>query len=353
MVVTAGVHQVLAGAAARDAITIHARAARDLLRSAGLRSEIFVQDGYIDHALAGECIPHHRWDLVARPGDAAILHYSIASPAFWYVADRAARLAIHYHNITPPELLWEFAPGIALECAEGRRRLGELAGRVGWAAADSSFNAEELEALGFPAVAVVGILTRPSLPPAMPRERDDSVRVLFVGRGVPNKAQHDLVLALAAIREAGIDAQLRLVGSWVGLEGYRDYCMALAESLGVRGATVFRGSVDDQRLADEYGSADLFLCLSDHEGFCVPLVEAMLHDVPIVAFSQGAIPETAGRAGLLLDEKSPSVVAEATAEALHNDALRARMALGRSEQLAALSFERAGARVMDFVAGMG
>ncbi len=314
-----GVHQVLAGAAARDAITIHALAARDVLRDMGLRSEVVCEADHIDPALGGQVRPHTGWDTLAEPGDAAILHYSIASPAFWDVAGRTDRLAIHYHNITPARLLWEFAPGIAIECADGRRRLGELADRVRWAAADSSFNAGELEELGFPPARVVGVMRRPSLPPPGVREDHARTRLLFVGRGVPNKAQHHLVMALAALREGGTDAELRLVGSWAGIEDYRAHCEALAAALGVDGALTITGSVDDQRLADEYAGADLFLCLSDHEGYCVPLVEAMEHDLPIVAYAQGAIPETAGRAGLLLDEKPPSLVAEAVAETLAND----------------------------------
>jgi glycosyltransferase involved in cell wall biosynthesis len=347
-----GVHQVLAGAASRDAITIHALAARDVIRASGLRSEVFCEADHIDPALGGEVLPHTTWERRTEPGDRAILHYSIASPVFWWVADRVDGLAIHYHNITPARLLWEFAPRIALECAEGRRRLGELAGRVRWAAADSSFNAAELAELGFPPAEVVGVMRRASLPDPAPVERGERVRLLFVGRGVPSKAQHDLVMTLAALREAGVDAELRLVGSWDGIEGYRDHCEALAEALGVAHALVVTGSDDDQRLADEYAGADVFLCLSDHEGYCVPIVEAMEHDLPIVAYGQGAVGETAGRAALVLDEKPPSLVAEAVIEVLANDALRERMAGGRAERLAYLSHERVADRVRSFVAGM-
>lgn len=347
-----GVHQVLAGSASRDAITIHALAARDLIRGMGMRSEILCEADHIDPTLAGEIRPHRAWERWARPGDGAILHYSIASPAFGHVADRVERLALHYHNITPAELLWDHAPGIALECAEGRRRLPDLAPRVRWVAADSTYNAAELGGLGFPPASVIGVMRRPSLPAPRPRDSGGRTRLLFVGRGVPNKAQHDLVLALAAVREAGLDAELRLVGSWAGIEGYRDHCEALAEALGVRDALVITGSVDDQGLADEYASADLFVCLSDHEGYCVPIVEAMEHGLPIVALAKGAIPETAGRAALLLDEKPPSLVAEAVLEVLANEGLRTRMAEGRRERLDDLAPERVAEHVRAFVRGM-
>ena len=150
MVLVRGVHQVLAGAVPYDAITRHALAAREVIRGMGLRSEILCEADHIDGTLAGEILPDAAWDRIAEPGDVAILHYSIASPAFDRVLERSGSAAIHYHNITPAELLWRFAPAIAQECAAGRRRLAELADRVGHAAADSAFNADELTALGFP-----------------------------------------------------------------------------------------------------------------------------------------------------------------------------------------------------------
>ncbi len=86
--------------------------------------------------------------------------------------------------------------------------------------------------------------------------------------------------------------------------------------------------MSEEELARHYAEADLFLCLSDHEGFCVPLIEAMWAGLPIVAYASSAVPETAGEAALLLDEKPPSLVAEAVAEALRNSALADRMAAG-------------------------
>lgn len=349
---TPGVHQVLAGAAQRDAITNHALEARSVIRGMGIRSEVFCEADHIDPTLAGEVLPHTAWPQRAGPADRPILHYSIASPAFWDVAARCDALAVHYHNITPAELLWQFAPGIALECQDGRRRLGDLAERVAWAAADSTFNADELGALGFPRPTVVGVMRRPPAErTAAPREVD-TTRLLFVGRGVPNKAQHDLVFALAALREAGVDAELRLVGSWAGTEGYRRYIESLAETLGIGHRVSILGSIGDDALAEEYERASVFLCLSDHEGYCVPLVEAMERDLPIVAYAQGAVPETAGEAALLLDEKPPSLVAEAVIETLANEGLAARMAAGRTARLDDLALERVAGRVRDFIAQM-
>ena len=174
----------------------------------------------------------------------------------------------------------------------GRRRLGELAGRVRAAGAVSAYNAEELEALGFPEPAVLGVMRSPL--PAAPRPPSGGgpARLLFVGRGIPNKAQHHLLLASAALRDAGIDHVLDLVGSWGAARAYEEHCRTLAEALGLERHVRFRGSVSDVVLAAHYAAADVFLCLSDHEGFCVPLVEAMAAGLPVVAYASTAIPET-------------------------------------------------------------
>ena len=350
MVVSDGVHQVAAGAAPRDAITHHMLQARAALRALGLRSEIFADADHIHPGLAGDVHPAERFDDLARRGDAAILHYSIASPAFPRVLDRCGRCAIHYHNVTPAELLWRFAPRIALECAIGRRRLGELAGRVALAGADSRFNAGELEQFGFPEPWVLGVMRAPLVPAPRPPERtDDAARLLFVGRGVPNKAQHHLIMASAGLVDAGLDHRLVLIGAWTAAPEYERHCRELAATLGVADRVRFAGSVSETELARHYADADLFLCLSDHEGFCVPIVEALAAGMPVVAYGSSAIPETLGDAGLLLDEKPPSLVAEAVIEALTNPALDARMAAARPERLRATEPRELEHRLMRFV----
>lgn len=346
------VHQVCAGAVPRDAISYHLLESQRVLQAMGLRSEIFCEDERIDPAMAKLVHPVTRWNAMTRPGDAAILHYSIDSPAFGHVLARCHRAAIHYHNITPAELLWEDAPAVALACQRGRAELAGLADQVVSAAADSSFNADELRELGFPPAEVVGVMRR-ELPVAPERTMADGrLRLLFVGRGVPNKAQHHLIAALAALRQSGTDAELSLVGTWEGMEPYERRCRRLARDLRVEEHVDFAGSLDDAGLARAYATSDCFVCLSDHEGYCVPLVEAMAAGLPIVAWAAGAVPETVGDAGVLLDDKRPSMVAEAVLEATSNATLARHMEAGRSEQLGRLSPEAVAGRLRVFVEGM-
>ncbi len=349
-----GVHQVLAGAAPRDAITNHALAARKVIRSMGLRSEIFAEAQHTAPALAGDVLDHHDWDAVAERRDVAIIHYSIDSPAFRYVADHADRVALHYHNITTPDLLWPWAPRLAAQCAEGRRGLARVASLAAHAAADSHFNASELAPLGVEDVAVVGILRGPGLAgvvPAPARPGSATHRVLFVGRGVPNKAQDELILATASLRQTGIDAELRLVGSWGGNRAYEERCRWVAQRSGVEDHVHFLGSVDDAVLAAEYRDAHVFACASRHEGYCVPIIEALEAGVPVVARAAGAVPETTGRAGLLLDDPTPSMMAEAIAQVL-DGAMADNMPRARVDQLTQHSAPATEGRLRAFVSDL-
>lgn len=343
------VHQVIAGAAPRDAITHHVMRSRELIRGMGLRSEVFVDDRHIDPELAGRVHPASAWQAVARPDDRAMLHYSISSPAFWHVLERAGSCALMYQNITPARLLWRDAPLVALECERGRRALPGLLGRVDASAGHSAFTAAEIAGLGFPDPDVVGVLW-PALPDPgpLPRADDGRLRLLFVGRGIPNKAQHDLIATLASLVQAGADAELALVGAWAAAPLYEARCRALAADLRVDDRVAFLGSVDDAELGRRYREADVFVCLSDHEGLCLPVVEALAHELPVVAYAAAALPETVGGAGVLLPEKPPSLVAEAILEVVRNPALRASLAEGRAERLAALAPERIADQVRGF-----
>src|SRR5207248_697573 len=224
----------------------------------------------------------------------------------------------------PPEYFdaWDTRIGENLEL--GRDQLAGLVPVTSLALADSAFNAGELVGLGFGRVCVVPILLDVGSlgDERAPSGGGDGARWLFVGRVAPNKAQHDVVKAFAWYRrvfDAG--ASLTLVGGvsagsyWVALQRF-------VTELGWSDAVRLAGSVPDAELEGLYGSADVFVCLSEHEGFCVPLLEAMAHGVPIVAFDAAAVPETLGNAGLLLGSKRPGFVAEAVARVVGDDRLR-------------------------------
>jgi glycosyltransferase involved in cell wall biosynthesis len=163
------------------------------------------------------------------------------------------------------------------------------------------------------------------------RETLGGADLLFVGKVSPHKAPHDLVKMLSVLREHW-DPQVRLhlVGSALGTT-YEPALRAFIGELGLDGAVFLTGSVTGAELEAYYQVADAFVCASEHEGFCAPLAEAMGHGLPIVAYAVAAVPETVGRAGLLLPDKSPGLFAAAVARVLGDTALsQALSTAGRS-----------------------
>ena len=199
--------------------------------------------------------------------------------------------------------------------------------------ADSAFNESELHALGYEDTAVVPLLidmhrkSEEADPAVAARlEQHKATRggadLIFVGKVSPHKAPHDLVKMLSVLRRLyDPAARLHLVGSPLG-ETYEPALRAFVTELGLDDAVNFAGSVSEAELEAYLQAADVFVCASDHEGFCVPLTEAMGHGVPIVAYGVTAVPETVGDAGLLLPDKSPLRFAAAVGRVLSDSSLR-------------------------------
>ena len=255
------------------------------------------------------------------------LHYTVWSSAAQVALEAERPFGLCYHNITPGELLREFNPGLAALCDQGRAALAGFRGRTAALIADSSFNALDLRHAGLGEATVVPLLF--DFPPEVPR-RDPNVEpvVVTVGRIVPNKRLEQVVKAFALFqRRHAPDASLVLVGPYEGFESYRRALDLLVKRTGARRVS-FTGPISAKARDAWYRHADAYLSLSVHEGFCVPLIEALAHGVPVIANDAGAMPETLGGAGLVVDGDDLALVAEALHEA-HDLALDARAALRR------------------------
>ena len=329
------VHQVLPVFAPRDAIGDHTVAVRRCLHGMGLMSEIFAGEVVGGAGEGARTIRHARIGRRAEP-TLWLYHASTGSPvAEWWAALPGPK-ALDYHNISPAEILGPWEPHVGVELQHGRRQLAELADVAGWAIADSAFNEAELVGLGYRWTSVVPILRSPPEVAADPtlqarlRERKAGTDWLFVSRLLPHKGQHDLVKALAAYRLAyDPAARLTLVGA-SGSARYADALADFVDELGLRDAVTITGSVPAAELAAYFQAADVYVSASTHEGFGVPLVEAMEHGVPVVAFASSAVPETVGGAGVLVDSASPAVLASAVHRVVSDPALAASLAaLGR------------------------
>lgn len=320
-------HQFLPSLAPRDAIGAHTLAVRDALRANGIDSEIFA--GEVHRDLHRDARSYKEF----RGGAPMLYHAAIGCALGDWIRDRPEDLLLDYHNITPPEYFEHWAPETALLLAQGRAQLARLAPRAVLGIADSGYNALELDHLGCVETCVVPVFVDPSGWGALDeQERDRLVATkrgadwLFVGRIAANKAHHDLICAFAMYRRVwDPGARLFLVGG-TSAGPYQLALEALIDRLGLRDAVVLAGSVSPGALGAHFASADVFVCVSEHEGFCVPLIEAMWWGLPVVAFASSAVPETVGDAAVLLPDKAPVTVAAAADRVVRDPALRAALA---------------------------
>jgi len=339
------VHQFVPALLPRDATGDHTLALRDTFRAAGWTSEIYVEAAHYE--LLDEATYFERYPEQARAGDILLYQLSTGSPVAEFLLGRPETLVLDYHNITPASFYEGWEDHTAEKVALARAQVAELAPRAALGIAHSAFSAAELTAFGCPTTAVVPILT--DIGSCGSRQHADPVEaarlagthhgtvLLFVGRLSPNKAQHQLVETLWLYRRwYDPAARLLLVGPAI-TGSYAEAVMAFADDLGVGDAVEHGEHLTPSQLAAWYTDADVFVCLSDHEGFCIPLLEAMHFDLPVVAYAAGAVPETLGQAGVLLDSKRPSQVAAAVHRVVGDDRLHRWLVAAGRERLAAFA----------------
>lgn len=314
----------------------HALGVREALRAAGIPTAVWADD-----VRAGlPPIARPTAELLDRAslerGAVLLFHTAMGTPTADALLRRRELLVLDHHNVTPPAFFDAWEPALAENLEVANLQVARLARRSVLGLADSSFNAAELARDGCPRTAVVPVFADyarvASAPAVRALRHDDGGAVwLFVGRVAPNKAQHDVVRAFACYRRwYDGRARLRLVGA-TPFPGYAAVVQRVAARLGVAGAVDLVGAVDDDTLAAHYATADVYVSLSRHEGFGVPIVEAMAAGLPVVALAATAVPETAGGAALLVDRAEPRLVATAVARVVRDADLRAALvAAGRA-----------------------
>lgn len=350
------IHQVLVSASPGDAITNSAFELRELLRQVG-PSDIYARN--IHPWIADEVLDlakYYATSSVYPRDDVILYHASIGDPeVHGFVADRPERLILVYHNISPAEAFAPYEPGFAGLLEAGRRDLSLLRERVTMALCDSAFNAAELIALGYEDVRVTPLIIDPRSLHGIDRDEGTANHLaqmitgptaLFVGQILPHKRPELLVQAFHALVTYLIpEAHLILVGS-PRLPRYAQAVQRQIAELGLHRAWI-TGAVAADTLRSFYERADVFMTASDHEGFCVPLLEAMSFDVPILARATSAVPETLGGAGLLLDpDDGPLVIAEAWATLLTDTEERERLVAKGRERLHDFDADEARAQVL-------
>jgi glycosyltransferase involved in cell wall biosynthesis len=280
--------------------------------------------------------------LEPRNGDVVLLHYSGYAARLERLTAAAPHTLLVSHNVTPPRYFWDTEPVNAAVCELGREQLSQLAMTAGALAGVSEFNARELEEMSGRTAEVIPVLVdRSTLPPPGP-EPAGPPTILFVGRLVPHKRQDLLIRAFARYRRTEPHARLVLVGSPVSDE-FEAGLRVLAERL-APGGVEFESGISRQQLAVRYAQAHAFLCLSEHEGFCIPLLEALHFGVPVIARDAGAIAEVLGDAGVLLGaEDRIATVAELLRIVVGDAELRAELRARGQRRLERYDSERTAA----------
>jgi glycosyltransferase involved in cell wall biosynthesis len=301
------VHQVLATLGYGDAIGHEVLGIQRVLRRAGYVSDIFVETA--DPRLEDETIDYRELVGGVGPADLLIHHFSIGSRASRTAYALPGRMALVYHNITPPAYFIGVHKELVTLCFHGRRELTAYITRCELALGDSEYNRQELSGLGFPRTAVLPVVPDFRHLDCAPDFRlaadfdDEWTNVMFVGRVIPNKKFEDVIRAFHAYRTRhNPRSRLLLVGSYSGFERYFAMLQGVIARLGTPDVH-FLGHVSNEELTALYDVADLFLCASEHEGFCVPIMEAFYKRVPVLAFAATAVPATMDGGGVLYDTK--------------------------------------------------
>jgi glycosyltransferase involved in cell wall biosynthesis len=349
------------GAVGTHTIELQRLAREDL----GVDSEIFSE--FVKPPLAGKA--HHFRDygkrLAASKEDVLVYQMAIGSNVADFVAQRTEALVVNHHNLTPAWFTEPWAPGVSYGTSWGEAQLRELAPRTALGVAVSAFNQRDLVTAGYCRTAVVPVLVDYD---GMRAEADDELESrlraakedggadwLFAGRISPHKCQHDLIKAFAVYRRVyDPAARLWLVGA-SSADRYVEALEQFVAEIGLQDAVTITGRVSPAVLETHYRTADAFVCLSEHEGFCTPLIEAMGHDLPVVAFASSAIPETLGwpPAGLLLRDKSPAAVAAAVHRAVTDRLVRSALVDAGRERAEHFSLANTRARFVEVLKDLG
>ncbi|MCR4863152.1 MAG: glycosyltransferase family 4 protein [Ruminococcus sp.] len=328
-----------------DAIGNDTIALRGAIRDMGFDTDIYAEN--IDKRLpagSGQSIEKLRG---LKSDDIVLYHKSTGTDLTFRIDDYKCRRIMVYHNITPPEFFRPYSAAATALTEYGYKGVEFLRDKVEYCLADSGYNRGELLKMGYKCpIDVRPILIRFEDYKQAPDEetlskyRDGKTNLVFVGRIAPNKKQEDVIRAFYCYKRINPESRLILVGSYSGMENYYHRLVKYAAALGLADDVVFTGHIKFSAILAFYRAADVFVCMSQHEGFCVPLVEAMFFDVPIVALDTSAISDTLGGSGFLIDDGDPVFAAAVIDRIVRDKALREEIISGQRRRLGDFSYER-------------
>ena len=350
--------QVLPSLSGGDAIGNDVMALKSVIRERGYETGIYAE-GIAPNVPDG--MARHISELPTLDAqDIIILHVAIASDLNEWIKKQPCKKVMVWHNITPPHFYKGYSPESEASCEKGLKEVQGLKDTFGMVLTASDFNRQELVKMGFTCPMHIfphvfrfdDYKTRPSERVIRKFSGDGLTNIIFTGRVTPHKRQEDVIRAFAEYQKYFNPAsRLFLVGNPGGFESYERQLRDYARAIGVRNV-IFTGHIKFDEILACYRLADLFLCQSEHEGFCVPLVEAMSFGIPVVAYDSSAIAETLGGSGFLLKEKAPAETAAVMHRILTDPELRQAILANEQERLADFQYEKVRETFWEYMDGI-
>jgi glycosyltransferase involved in cell wall biosynthesis len=336
-----------------DAVGRHTLRLREVMAARGIRSQIYVE--LVDPETASETRPFASYAEEAESGDVLVYQFATASAIAAWLQARPETLVVNYHNVTPPDLYAAWDNGMARHQLRAQSELRALAPRATLGLAVSSFNESELRDAGYGRTAVVppaAMVPTGTAARTRTNRAGSGARWICVGRLAPNKAIEFAAMALLVSRaHHDPGATLEVVGRPV-VPSYTTALHRFIDELGLHDAVTFSGALSDHELGAAMADADVLVMTSLHEGFGVPVLEAMTVGLPVVANRIGALPEVVDDGGLLVDTADPSALAGAVARLRGEPGLKEALAEAARRRVAALDLPSAGDRAVDRVAAL-
>jgi L-malate glycosyltransferase len=334
------INQILPSITTGDAVSNECLRMQEILVSNGFKSSIYAEN--IDPQLTSKAINYKKYR--DAKDKILIFHYSIGSTITDFVRSLKCQKVMRYHNVTPYKYFTDYNGQLAYLCKKGRDDIRMMKDGFFESIADSEFNKKELIEQGYKNVEVLPILldfhkyAAASVNKKLMNKLSDATNIVFVGKIAPHKAQKELVKIFYYYQKyINHDSRLLLIGSYSGFEKYYYELLEMIKKLQVKNVMI-TGKISLGDLVSYYKCADLFLCASEHEGFCVPLAESMFFRVPIVAYNSTAIPYTLGGSGVMFNHKHAYIeIAEMINVILSDKTLANKIVLGQTGRMAEFS----------------
>jgi len=330
------------------ALTLHDGASKFVQKLDGMFQKLGYETAIFAHKLDARIGNDHIRTMEQFDGtaeDIVIYHMTTGTSFNKWVANYPHKIVLYYHNITPAKFFFGNAWGSWLKCIQGRRQLKGIVKNTFYAWGASEYSCAELRELGLdeakPLAAIVEpekFLNRTLVQSIQDKYQDGKLNLLIVGRGVPHKKQDEAIEIVRYYKEH-INPNVRLIIVGNMKASFEKKLHRMVEAYRMQDDVVFAGSVSNDELCTWYRVSDALLCLSEHEGFCVPLVEAMVFAKPVFAYAAGAVPETLGHAGVILQDKEPRHTAEIIRDTLASQEKLQQLEIERKKRLQELSYE--------------